>query len=329
MTVKMKTNNSVGFKGKGSSVVSSIKEWAAECRKANNNEYFNSFRRQSIFKKIIEGQPKYSGLGNLKSIISNKYFQQTLAKIEKSDLYGNPENLIEFYLKGKKHFLTPTTIRYTKNTINLINFFSEEIFNQNIFEIGGGYGGEAKIFFDFANSLNGKKCNINYNIFDLPSSYNLIKKWLSIFNYKSNIISINEDFVIPHNSLAISCGAVSEIHGNLLKKYIDKVILPCKFGYFLTNFESHSKPYGGITTNEFIDYLKINGKSDVIQLDNRIYLSYFDYLANSRLIVFGINNKKFKPKLFRGLDNFRLNIIPRFIEKIFRFNQKLIDNFLK
>lgn len=323
-----KTNNFPMFDGEGSSVTSNIKEWETECNKANDNKYFNSFRRQPIFKQVVEGAPIHSGLGNLKSIINNQYFQKTLPKIEKSDLYGNPENLIEFYLNGKKHFLTPTTIRYTKNSLNLINFFSEEIFNYNIFEIGGGYGGEAKIFSDFANQFNSSK-EIKWNIFDLPSSYDLIKKWLSIFNYKTNFISIDESFIIPNNSLVISCGAVSEMHGDLLKKYIDNVILPCRYGYFITNFESQSKPYGGITTEEFIKYLKKNGKSDVIELDNRIYLSYFDYLADSKLIVFGMDNNKFKPKLFSRLDNFKFNIIPRLIEKISRINQKLINKFLR
>ena len=264
----------------------------------------------------------------MRTIIKNKYFLKTLPKIVKSDLYGCPEELIKFNINAKKYFISPTTIRYSKNSLNLINFFTKEIFNSNIFEIGGGYGGEAKIFYDFASIFNNGK-EIKWNIFDLPSSYKLIKKYLNIFNYTTTILSIDKKNFIPKNSLAISCGALSEMRGDLLKNYIDKVVLPCKMGYFLTNFESHSKPYGGMSTNEFINYLKINGKTDVIELDNRIYLSYFDYMAKSKLIVFGITNKNFKPILFSGLDNFKLNLIPRLICKTSRLIQKFINFYLK
>lgn len=205
--------------------------------------------------------------------------------------------------------------------------FSEEIFKSNIFEIGGGYGGEAKVFCDLGSTMNQEKV-IKWNIFDLPSSYILIEKWLSIFNYKTKFLSIKEEFIIPEDSLAISCGALSEMRGELLKNYIDRVVLPCKYGYFLTNFESHSRPYGGMSTKEFINYLKINGKTDAIELDSRVYLSYFDYVSNSKLIVFGVDNN-FKPTPFSIVNYLKLNIAPRLITKLSRLLQKFTDFYLK
>jgi hypothetical protein len=60
--------------------------------------------------------------------------------------------------------------------------------------------------------------------------------------------------------------------------------------FSLTNFESHSKPFGGLSTKEFIEYLSKNGKSDVKELDTDTYLSRLDTLAKSKLIVFGAKN---------------------------------------
>lgn len=99
--------------GDEESVTSNINEWIVECNKVNDNIYFNSFRRQSIFKMVIEGTEPFGGLSNLKTIIKNPYFLKALPEIHKSDLYGNPENCIKFNIKDKQYFLTPTTIRYT------------------------------------------------------------------------------------------------------------------------------------------------------------------------------------------------------------------------
>ena len=97
-------------------------------------------------------------------------------KLKKKIIFSRFE-FPNFIINTKQYYLSPTTIRYSKNSLNLLNFFSKKIFNSNIYKIGGGYGGEAKIFFDFASIYNkGKK--IKWNIFDLPSSYNLIKKFL-------------------------------------------------------------------------------------------------------------------------------------------------------
>ena len=75
--------------------------------------------------------------------------------------------------------------------------------------------------------------------------------------------------------------------GNLLDDYLEKVVRKASYGYFMTNFETHSSPYGGITTKNFLDRLKSFGKLDAVELNPANYLSYFDKKAGTRLIVFG------------------------------------------
>ena len=78
------------------------------------------------------------------------------------------------------------------------------------------------------------------------------------------------------------------MRGDILDAYIDLVVKPAAHGYFITNFESHSQPYGGMTTDQFRSRLKDLGKFDVKELSAKKYLSYFYYQAGTSLIVFGV-----------------------------------------
>ena len=187
--------------------------------------------------------------------------------------------------------LNPTTLRHVNNCINMISLFGSSILSNDVYEIGGGYGGECKIFNDFR-AIRKSISLHEYNIFDLNSSKGLINKFLSEFNYKCKFPDIDNLYINPFSTLVISNGALSEMRGELLRSYIDKVVSRCEFGYFLTNFESHSLPYGGITTEEFIQQLKDIGKN-VKELDGHKYLTSFDVEVNSKLVVFG-------PKLYEN-----------------------------
>jgi hypothetical protein len=265
-----------------------IPDWISGCtHAAREDDLFKRFRKSSIFMEVVEGTPKSAGYYNLEKLKMNSDFIASLSKLESSESVGLPLNIIDFSINKINYSLNPTTIRYANNCCNYINLFGRSIFDNFIYEIGGGYGGECKVMNDFYSSLKEGNKIANYNVFDLKSSHALIQKYLLIFGYRVNFLDLHVMPAIESKSLVISNGAISEMRGDLLDAYIDLVVKPAAHGYFITNFESHSKPYGGMTTDQFISRLKDVGKFDVKELSAKKYLSYFDYQAGTRLIVFG------------------------------------------
>jgi len=289
--------NTLFIDGNEQSITSNMTEWTSVPIKiAEDNNLFSYFRSLPIIISIVEGNPIQAGLWNLRRLLKDSKFVDCLDDISSSDLVGNPKYLISFRCGGRDYRLNPTTIRYANNACNILNIFGEKILDSTFYEIGGGYGGECKIFNDFSKKVNKKR--VSWNIFDLPSSYGMIKKWLSIFKCEANFISISDKFEIEQEAIVISNAALSEMRGDLLKDYIDRVVLRCKYGYFITNFDLLSKPYGGWDTSQFIEYLRLNGKQDVQEVDCVNYLSYFDKQATQKLIIFGAKLVPISKKYF-------------------------------
>lgn len=106
-------------------------------------------------------------------------------------------------------------------------------------------------------------------------------------------MTIKDDFKsVGDIDLVISNGALSEMWGETLDNYIKYVVAPARCGYFMTNFESHSLPNGGISTMQFLQILKDLGKDDVQILSTKHYLSKFDLEAGTKLIAFGFDSHK-------------------------------------
>lgn len=221
--------------------------------------------------------------------MDNELFLNVLPMLQLSDAVGLPNNLISFHAIGDSYCLSPTTIRYANNAINVLKLFGLELFRGGIIhEIGGGYGGEATVFNHFSRSLLGLDLADRWCIYDLPSSYALINRFCHEFGYR---VTIKEDLEsVGDIDLVISNGALSEMWGDTLDNYIKNVVAPARCGYFMTNFEAHSLPNGGISTMQFVKILKDLGKDDVQILSTKNYLSKFDVDAGTKLIVFGFDN---------------------------------------
>ena len=284
-------NITEGLINMNDSVSAKETDWVQSCEDAaQNDEFFKTFRSSKAFQRVIEGTPRVGGIWNLKRLLKDKNFLKTLPLLQKSDIIGLPLNTIQFKFNEKSYNLSPTTIRYANNASNCVSFFGKDIFlgNTDIFEIGAGYGGEFKVFNDYSVALFNKKLDTKWHIYDLPSSIAVIKKFLSHFNYLPNFNELKKDSTEKNsNSLVISNGAFSEMTGSLLDEYFEAVISPAKYGYFISNFEIQSEPFGGWNTKKFIMRLKKCGKNDVAILPAEKYLSYFDQQAGSKLIVFG------------------------------------------
>ena len=257
------------------SVTGNIPAWLTSCLRTEDDVFFRRFRSDQAFLDVVEGTPETGGIWNLKRLLKDDLFRKALPLIQQSDHVGSPLRRISF----GSYSLSPTTIRYANNAANCFRFFPSL---STVYEIGAGYGGDCKIFNDFA-KVSGR--TIDWSIFDLPTSQRVIEKFLAQFGYSARFHSL-DSFMFRGPALIISNGALSEMRGSLLERYIEKVVAPCQFGYFITNFDTHSKPFGGWSTDEFLTALNRIGKSPR-ELHTESYLSYFDKQAGSRLIVFG------------------------------------------
>lgn len=279
------------------SSLGSRSEWIEYCQLVGDvaSSEFKNFRRHPLMLMAIEGTGINSSLQNINFFRKNNRhtISSILKKISHSDCIGNPLRCYTFKHNDEMLSLNPTTLRYAKNWANILDCFLLDLGNHDlkISEIGAGYGGEAKVFYDILSEKKYDISNIQYDIYDLPSSKNMINRFLSEFEYSVNFKSI--DNIEDHHTnkhLVISNGALSEMRGQLLNDYLDKIVLKADYGYFIVNFDTHSKPFeGGMSNKEFYEYLSINGKKP-FWLDEEKFLTTFDK-GSSKLIIFGSEQK--------------------------------------
>ncbi|CAB4335618.1 unannotated protein [freshwater metagenome] len=275
------------------SVTGSDSEWRDACEAAGSSiQSLSQFRRWPVFVFHVEGTPRIGGELLAQRLLRNPMFTKSLPTISKTEEFGSPLNLISIPFESKTFKLSPTTLRYSNNCLNAIALFGLQIFQNQIIEIGGGYGGECKVFNDISRSITKEDKDLNWTVYDLPSSTALIRKWVEFSSYKVQFGSIYaEPKKISHDSMIISNGAISEMRDELLEDYFTNLILPAKYGYFITNFETHSSPYGGWTTEMFLNRLIAAGKKDAKVLPSHKYLSFTDS-GNSTLVVFGMDDQR-------------------------------------
>ena len=312
--------------GNKESVTGNLDFWQRyTVRAAQDDMEFMRFRRADAMLKVVEGSPRTSGIWNLRRLMRSEKFRNCLPLLQATESIGLPLNLIDFTVNNNVYSLNPTTLRYANNILNYLELFGEEILDGTpIYEIGGGYGGECKVFNDFASTIYSRNLSECYHIFDLQSSYALTSKYLSYFKYSTAFLEL--DRMPPIDSarkgLVISNGAISEMRGGLLNDYIDKVIQPCTHGYFMTNFESHSLPFGGMSTHQFLSRLREIGKVDAVELNATKYLSFFDWQAGTKLIVFGAKQlADFSPSAIDAL-------FIRLLHKLIRLNEWSTKKFI-
>ena len=137
------------------------------------------------------------------------------------------DGIFEFGEFGK---ISPTTIRYIKNTFDIVDYFDCNNI-KNIVEIGGGYGGLCKTIssiIDFE----------NYIIFDLEEVNLLVEKYISKFpniSDKVKTFTLQELDEIDGIDLLISNYAFSEISLDIQDEYYEKVIKNSKYIYMIFN----------------------------------------------------------------------------------------------
>lgn len=207
-----------------------------------DNELFNNFKQDSRYTAVLEHVSKeeselYISEMKLRTIVTD----DVLESVKENDKYGSP-TLVDYEQFGK---VSPSTIRYLKNSLDIVNQFGQDFSGGNILEIGGGYGGLCKVLSSFVEFD-------NYYLVDLPEASRFSKKYLDHFDsIKNKITYMNTDNISPVDNLdlVISNYAFSECTRKFQKIYYDSFIKNAKRFYMVYNNFTENN----IDVGEFVD----------------------------------------------------------------------------
>ena len=246
------------FAGGGTSI-SDMGRYPLMCYLASkDNRIFSTFKRNRIYRQILEHVSEKQGSEYLKvideyGILTPEYWHE----FAENDSFGSPIQFT-YNIHGKNFTLSPTTIRYAKVLCDILSMFDTGSI-KSIAEIGIGYGGQCRL-------IRTKLPQAVYTLFDLPEVLGLAEKYLSRYqDCKENIryvdgghIYLNDDY-----DLVISNYAFSELQRPVQDMYLEKIILRSKRGYITYNPLSYNS-LGGYSDDELL--AKIPGS---VRLDER------------------------------------------------------------
>jgi putative sugar O-methyltransferase len=175
-----------------------------------------------------------------------------LDSFKENDLIGSPV-LSEYPNFGK---ISPSTIRYIKQSTDIFSKFNDV---KSIVEVGGGYGGLAKILHSV---IKYKK----YTLIDFQECNALSEKYLNNFLEvleKINFLNCLDYNFSENYDLFISNYAVSETPLNVQKKYYDDVISRAKYLYI-----TYNNLHG--VDSSYVEFLNmLNEKFDIFTENDR------------------------------------------------------------
>ncbi len=211
------------------------------CVEAVKDHVFPMFRRLRDMIRVVDTVSQELGVKYVDYIkSSNESFLNNIEEFKKNDLAGDPVKfrIPEFGL------VCPTTVRYVKMFVDITNMFGD-LNGFEIIEIGGGYGGLARIV------STGKKFK-KYLIIDLPETIRLQKRYLDFLQAK-NVDCVNalEAFDSKESDLLISTFALSECSMSVQEEYIQKVVSKAKRGYLVWNNTNHHYGVSSYSLDEF------------------------------------------------------------------------------
>lgn len=201
------------------------------CKMINDNNIKN-FKKNPHLIGIVENVSKKYGDDYLKNIIENFGADIDWDLIKKFNDLGDPKNL-QFKIKEKYYYLSPTTLRYVQFTLEILEHMRVKNLQEvEVVEIGGGYGAQACMLYLLSKDINIK----SYTILDLPEVNNLqnrfVKEWNSSLNIKCTTL---ENFTGNPNFL-ISNYALGEFNKETQDCYIDKIVKKLDHGFICWNF---------------------------------------------------------------------------------------------
>jgi putative sugar O-methyltransferase len=199
------------------------------CKEASTNEnIFNEFKRNLNYTSILEHATKQNGEIYADYILNNNPKLLEFSKFFENDLYGSPLT----YNYGFQN-CSPTTLCYIHILCRLIQKLNT-LENFKIVEIGGGYGGQAKIITDYFNIK-------QYDIIDLKEATLLQSKYIEKLNIPNTQVYTSDTYDKNNTyDLVISCYALTEVIEPLQTEYVNSIVLNSKHGFISCNGPIHS-----------------------------------------------------------------------------------------
>lgn len=236
------------------------------CKKIiEDSAVFDNFKSSKEYNVILEHVDEHLGLQYYNHIqeVGKEVYDNYLQRFLENDKIGNPN---QFFYGDEK--ISPTTLRYIKNCLDLSHLCDEHDISK-VVEVGGGYGGLCKTL--------SVLCEFNrYINIDLPETLEVQKKYLSNFGEvysKCEFVSCKKVDDIFDVDLFISNYSLSELTISCQIDYIDKIIKNSKIVYIT---------YNSITgTNQ--NYKIFRSKLEEFGFE--FYDNYFDYGYHDNKII--------------------------------------------
>lgn len=196
---------------------------------ATNPEVFKSFRRHPAYTRILEHVTRTQGEAYLNKL--DPWMVLHPEWFKKNDEHGDP---MRFEYGDGVGLVSPTTLRYVKVATDLRNMFGSAIERAHVIEVGGGYGGQARILRALF--------PVSYTILDLPEALMLAETYLKKFGIDKHVMLIDgERFAKPDTTIGLpgdlflSNYALTECSPEVMAVYIKRVALNCPRGYITGN----------------------------------------------------------------------------------------------
>ena len=206
---------------------------------AQGSDFFKTFKNNPAYRHVLEHVSYEEGQQYLDEVEID--YKDKLDEIKENDALGTP---VTCSYDGVGT-ISPTTVRYLKNTSDIVNKFGTSF--DSIVEIGGGYGGLCKVMSSFVKFE-------NYLLIDLEECNMLSRKYLSNFDLPTmsyqaeEIVDVEENF-----DLLISNYALSECNRETQMMYVERFVKKSdKFYLMHNNFHADN---GNMSYEEFIDVM--------------------------------------------------------------------------
>ena len=196
-------------------------------KKTHEEDHFSKFRKNKDIRGIIEGVSESAGKSYLDKIekLDASWLRANWHRIAENESVGSPDTV---RFKDNLPPLAPVTLRYVWNGLELDRAVS--LRGKSVVEIGGGYGGLARIICALFEPQ-------SYSIIDLPEALDIAHKYLNQFNIKTKLAFLPIDSVC-NVDVFIANYSVAELDRIEQEKYLNNVILRSKAGYFTHNLPS-------------------------------------------------------------------------------------------
>lgn len=209
------------------SSLSDFSAYRVLCRAAaEDNGLFARFKQEKVYRAILEHVTTEQGAAYLYEIDKLGGLDY-IAEATRNDTVGGPQT-VEYAGLGS---ISPSTLRYLKVALELQQLFPDFGRQMRVVEIGGGYGGQARI-------LKQLYPDLQYTIIDLPEPLMLTDRFLRALDvYDVKLMTPVEALAGPpiHGDLFVSNYALTECADTFFERYVRTVATWSPRGYVTGN----------------------------------------------------------------------------------------------